>query len=119
MPDFGRDNILKPDEIATVADFVRSLSGLPVDPKTDMARGAKIFGDNCAGCHGPQGKGTHELGAPNLTDAIWLYGPDKATIIETVTKGRGGVMPAWAGRLDDTTIKALATFVYTFGGGEK
>jgi cytochrome c oxidase cbb3-type subunit 3 len=119
MPDFGRDNILKPDEIATVADFVRSLSGLPVDPKTDMARGAKIFGDNCAGCHGPQGKGTRELGAPNLTDAIWLYGPDKTTIIETVTKGRGGVMPAWAGRLDDTTIKALATFVYTFGGGEK
>jgi cytochrome c oxidase cbb3-type subunit 3 len=119
MPDFGRDGILKPDEISTVADFVRSLSGLPVDPKTDMTRGAKIFADNCAGCHGPEGKGTRELGAPNLTDAIWLYGPDKATIVETITNGRGGVMPAWAGRLDDTTIKALTVFVFTFGGGEK
>jgi cytochrome c oxidase cbb3-type subunit 3 len=119
MPDFGRDGILKPEEISTVADFVRSLSGLPVDSKTDMARGAKIFADNCAGCHGPEGKGTRELGAPNLTDAIWLYGPDKATIVETVTNGRGGVMPAWAGRLDDTTIKALTVFVSTFGGGEK
>jgi cytochrome c oxidase cbb3-type subunit 3 len=84
-----------------------------------MARGAKIFADNCAGCHGPEGKGTRELGAPNLTDAIWLYGPDKATIVETITNGRGGVMPAWAGRLDDTTIKALTVFVFTFGGGEK
>jgi cytochrome c oxidase cbb3-type subunit 3 len=119
MPDFGRNNILKPDEISTVADFVRSLSGLPADPKTDMARGAKIFGDYCAGCHGPEGKGTPALGAPSLTDGIWLYGPDKATIIETITKGRGGVMPAWAGRLDDTTIKALTVFVFTFGGGEK
>jgi cytochrome c oxidase cbb3-type subunit 3 len=119
MPDFGRDGILKPEEISTVADFVRSLSRLPVDPKTDIARGARIFADNCAGCHGPEGKGTRELGAPNLTDAIWLYGPDKATIIETVTNGRGGVMPAWAGRLDDTTIKALAVFASTFGGGEK
>jgi cytochrome c oxidase cbb3-type subunit 3 len=119
MPDFGRARILKPDEISTVADFVRSLSGLPVDPKTDLARGAKIFGDFCSGCHGPAGKGSHELGAPNLTDAIWLYGPDKATIMEGITNGRGGVMPAWSDRLDNTTIKALTVFVFTFGGGEK
>ena len=119
MPDFGRAGILKPDEISTVADFVRSLSGLPVDPKADLARGAKIFGDYCSGCHGPAGKGSHELGAPNLTDAIWLYAPDKATIMEGITNGRGGVMPAWSDRLDDTTIKALTVFVFTFGGGEK
>jgi cytochrome c oxidase cbb3-type subunit 3 len=119
MPDFGRDGILKPDEISTVADFVRSLAGLPIDPKADKARGAKIFGDYCSGCHGTEGKGNRDLGAPNLTDAIWLYGPDKATIVETITKGRGGVMPAWSGRLDDTTIKALTVFVSSFGGGEK
>jgi cytochrome c oxidase cbb3-type subunit 3 len=119
MPDFGRAGILKPDEISTVADFVRSLSGLPVDPKADLARGAKIFGDYCSGCHGPAGKGSHELGAPNLTDAIWLYAPDKATIMEGITNGRGGVMPAWSDRLDDTTIKSLTVFVFTFGGGEK
>jgi cytochrome c oxidase cbb3-type subunit 3 len=119
MPEFGRAGILKPDEISTVADYVRSLSGLPVDPKTDLAHGAKIFGDFCAGCHGPDAKGNHDIGAPNLTSAVWLYGSDRATIIETVTNGRGGVMPAWSGRLDDTTIKALAIFVFTFGGGEK
>jgi cytochrome c oxidase cbb3-type subunit 3 len=119
MPDFGREGVLKPDEISMVADFVRSLSGLSVDPKTDLMRGRKIFDDNCSGCHGPGGKGNREFGAPNLADAIWLYGPDKATIVDVITNGREGVMPAWAGRLDDTTIKALTVFVHTLGGGEK
>jgi len=119
MPAFGRMGILKPDEIATVADFVRSLSALPVDPGSDLVRGKKIFSDNCSPCHGADGKGNRDFGAPKLTDAIWLYGSDKATIMEGVTNGRGGVMPAWAGRLDDTTIKALTVFVFTFGGGQK
>jgi len=119
MPDFGRDGILKPGEISAAADFVRSLSGLPVDPNADMARGRKIFGDYCAGCHGAEGKGNRDLGAPNLTDAIWLYGPDKATIVEGLWNGRGSVMPAWAGRLDETTIKAVAVYVFTLGGGER
>ena len=66
----------------------------------DAAAGAKIFADNCAACHGDAGKGNQELGAPNLTDKIWLYGSDEATIIETITNGRAGVMPAWVGRLD-------------------
>ena len=99
--------------------YVRSLSGLPVDRRADLARGKKIFADNCAVCHGPDGKGKRELGAPNLTDAIWLYGSDKATIIETITNGRGGVMPAWAGRLDDTTIKALAVYVHSASAAAK
>lgn len=59
-----------------------------------------------------------ELGAPNLTDAIWLYGGDRATIYETVANGRAGVMPAWAGRLDDATIKQLAIYVHSLGGGQ-
>jgi cytochrome c oxidase cbb3-type subunit 3 len=119
MPDFGRAGVLKPDDISTVADYVRSLSKLPVDPKSDLARGSKIFADNCSPCHGADAKGNHALGAPDLTSAVWLYGSDKATIVETVTNGRGGVMPAWSERLDDTTIKALAVYVFTFGGGEK
>ncbi|HLH96406.1 MAG TPA: cytochrome-c oxidase, cbb3-type subunit III [Xanthobacteraceae bacterium] len=119
MPAFGRQGILKPDQISTVADYVRSLSKLPGDPQADLARGAKIFADNCSPCHGLDGKGNHDFGAPNLTGAVWLYGSDKATIVETVTNGRGGVMPAWSERLDDTTIKALAVYVFTFGGGEK
>ena len=119
MPAFGRDGILKPGEISQVADFVRSLSGLPVDKGADLAAGKKIFADNCAACHGEQGKGNREVGAPNLSDKIWLYASDKETIIEGIRNGRGAVMPAWAGRLDDSTIKALTVYVHTFGGGEK
>jgi len=119
MPAFGRDGLLKPDEISTVADYVRSLSGLPTTPGANLARGAKIFADNCAVCHGPEGKGNREVGAPNLTDNIWLYGPEKRTIMEGIINGRGGVMPAWGGKLDDATIKALTVYVHTFGGGEQ
>ena len=119
MPSFGRDGMLKQEDISTVADYVRSLSGLPTTAGTDLARGAKIFADNCAVCHGPQGKGNREVGAPNLTDKIWLYAPDKATIMEGIYNGRGGVMPAWGSKLDTATIKALTVYVHTFGGGEK
>jgi cytochrome c oxidase cbb3-type subunit 3 len=119
MPAFGRDGLLKPDGISTVADFVRSLSGLPTTPGADLKRGAKIFADNCAVCHGPEGKGNREVGAPNLTNKIWLYASDKKTIMEGIVNGRGGVMPAWVGKLDNATIKALAVYVHTFGGGEQ
>jgi len=119
MPAFGRDNILKPNQISAVADYVRSLSGLPAEQGADLGLGKKVFADNCAVCHGPDGKGNRELGAPNLTDKIWLYGPDKATIMQGVQNGRGGQMPAWQGRLSDPIIKALTVYVYTFGGGEK
>jgi cytochrome c oxidase cbb3-type subunit 3 len=119
MPAFGRDGILKRPDIENVAGYVRSLVGLPVGPKVDLAGGKKIFADNCAACHGETGKGKRELGAPNLTDAIWLYGSDDAAIVDAVWNGRGGMMPAWAGRLDDVTIKALAVYVHSLGGGEK
>ena len=119
MPAFGRDNILKPNQISAVADYVRSLSGLSTEQGADLALGKKVFADNCAVCHGPEGKGNRELGAPNLTDKIWLYSSDKATIMQGVQNGRGGVMPAWQGRLSDPIIKALTVYVYTFGGGEK
>lgn len=118
MPAFGRDGMLKRDEISAVADYVRSLSGLPA-PSANLALGQKAFADNCAVCHGPDGKGNRELGAPNLTSGIWLYGRDKDIIIDGITNGRAGVMPAWSGRLDPTTIKALTVYVYSFGGGEK
>jgi cytochrome c oxidase cbb3-type subunit 3 len=111
--------LLKRPEIENVADFVRSLSKLPVDPKANLALGAKVFADNCASCHGEKGQGNREFGAPNLTDGIWLYGSGREAIVEVISNGRSGVMPAWAGRLDDTTIKALTVYVHTFGGGEK
>ena len=119
MPAFGRDNMLKPAEISAVADYVRSLSGLPTEKGADLNLGKKVFADICSTCHGPDGKGNRELGAPNLTDKIWLYGPDKATIEQGLQNGRGGQMPAWQGRLSEPIIKALVVYVYSFGGGEK
>jgi cytochrome c oxidase cbb3-type subunit 3 len=115
---FGKEGVLKKDEIVTVANYVRSLSGLPTRQGYDALAGAKIFTENCVACHGEGGKGNPELGAPNLSDKIWLYGSDEATIIETVTNGRGGVMPAWEGRLDPATIKAMAVYVHSLGGGK-
>jgi cytochrome c oxidase cbb3-type subunit 3 len=115
---FGKDGVLKPDQIVTVANYVRSLSGLSTSPGYDAAAGAKIFAENCTACHGDNGKGNPELGAPNLTDKIWLYGSDEAAIIETITNGRAGVMPAWEGRLDPATIKAMAVYVHSLGGGK-
>ena len=115
---FGRDAILKKDEIVTVANYVRSLSGLSTAPGFDAAAGKKIFAENCVSCHGDDGKGNQDVGAPNLTDKIWLYGSDEASLVETITNGRAGVMPAWNGRLDPVTIKALAVFVHSLGGGK-
>lgn len=117
MPAFGKNNMLKPESIVQVANYVRSLSGLAVRAGTDLAMGKKVFADNCTGCHGDDGKGNPELGAPNLTDRIWLYGSDEATIIETIANSRSGVMPAWTGRLDTATINALTVYVHTLGGG--
>ena len=115
---FAKDGVLKPDEIVTVANYVRSLSGLPTRQGYDAAKGAKIFADNCVACHGDGGKGNQELGAPNLTDKIWLYGSDEATIVETIANSRAGVMPAWSGRLDPATLKAMAVYVHSLGGGK-
>jgi cytochrome c oxidase cbb3-type subunit 3 len=115
---FGRDGVLKKDEVVTVANYVRALSGLSTTPGYDAAAGKKIFAENCVSCHGDDGKGNQELGAPNLTDQIWLYGSDEATLIETIGNGRTGVMPAWIGRLDPVTIKALTVYVHSLGGGK-
>jgi cytochrome c oxidase cbb3-type subunit 3 len=119
MPAFGRDNLLTRADIGAVADYTLSLSKLPIAKDADLSKGSKVFVENCAVCHGENGKGNRELGAPDLTDAIWLYGSDRQTIMDGLINGRGGVMPAWIGRLDDTTIKALTVYVHTLGGGEK
>lgn len=117
MMAFGRDGILKPDEVRAVSNYVLSLSGKAFDPKLDLAKGAEIFAQNCVACHGENGKGNKEFGAPDLTDAIWLYGSSPEQVIATVTNGRKGVMPAWEGRLDTATIRSLAVYVHSLGGG--
>ena len=115
---FGKEGVLKKEQIVAVANYVRSLSGLSTAKGYDAAVGAKIFADNCTSCHGDAGKGNQELGAPDLTDKIWLFGSDEATLVETIANGRAGVMPAWEGRLDPSTIKAMAVYVHSLGGGK-
>ena len=119
MPAFGRDGMLPRPDIEAAADHVLRVAGLPVAAAADRQRGAKVFAENCASCHGDDGKGKRDLGAPNLTDAVWLYGSSRSVIVEGIVNGRGASMPAWLGRLDEPTIKALAVYVYSLGGGEK
>jgi cytochrome c oxidase cbb3-type subunit III len=116
MPAFGRSGILSEAQINDVAEYVLLLSDR-ADDKEAATRGGKIFADNCKACHGADAKGNQALGAPNLTDELWLYGGDKATIMNTIRGGRGGVMPAWSGRLDPETLKELAIYVHSLGGG--
>jgi cytochrome c oxidase cbb3-type subunit 3 len=96
---------------------VLSLSNKQID-KAAAEQGAKLYADQCASCHGDNGKGKQEQGAPDLTDAIWLYGGTKPAIVESIKTGRGGMMPAWAGRLDPVTVKSLAIYVHSLGGGK-
>ncbi len=114
MPAFGRDEILTKEEIAAVAGHVLSLSGQAAANE----EGRVIFADNCAACHGENGEGAQDLGAPNLADAIWFYDSDRDTVITTITNSRAGVMPAWAHRLGDGQIKQVALYVHSLGGGQ-
>ena len=117
MPAFVRDGMLPAEEVPVVIEYVRSIAGLDVLPDADLAKGKEIFAANCAACHGAEGHGNQELGAPSLVDPIWLYGYDRKAMTETIRNGRGGVMPTWAERLDPTTIKALTIYVHALGGG--
>jgi len=118
MPSFGHDGILSPEQVGDVATYVRSLSG-EENRSAATQRGAAIFAANCAVCHGPEGKGGRQVGAPNLADHIWLYGGNQADVVASVTNAHAGVMPAWGHRLDPVTIKMLAAYVHSLGGGEK
>jgi cytochrome c oxidase cbb3-type subunit 3 len=115
MPPFGP--VLGDGGVKDVAHYVRSLSGLTAD-SIRVVRGKPLFAQNCAACHGPEGKGTQALGAPNLTDKTWLYGSSEATIIETVTKGRNNVMPAQKDFLGEARVHVLASYVYSLSHPE-
>jgi cytochrome c oxidase cbb3-type subunit III len=117
MPRFGADGILKPAEIQQVADYVMTLFG-HADAGKDVTAGQKIFAENCAICHGDAGQGDREKGAPRLASQVHLYGNDRATVVAQITTPRMGMMPAWNTRLDPATIKALALYVHSLGGGE-
>ena len=117
MPRFGADGVLKPGEIQQVADYVMTLYG-DAQPGKDVSAGQKLFAENCAVCHGEAGQGDREKGAPRLASRVHLYGDDRATVVAQITAPRMGVMPAWHTRLDEATIKSLALYVHSLGGGE-
>ncbi len=117
MPAFGRNKILTPAQINDLTEYVVRLSGGEADAQA-VQRATQLFADNCAACHGPEGKGKREFGAPNLTDAEWLYGSSRSEIRYQITNARGGAMPTWGGRLSPETIKSLAIYVHSLGGGE-
>lgn len=112
MMAFGHDEILNRQEVRDVVSYVRSLShASPAEDTQDAEAGREIFEDNCAACHGENGKGNVDLGAPNLTDDFWIYGGDRQSIFTTVWNGRQGQMPAWEGRLNEVDRKILTLFV--------
>jgi cytochrome c oxidase cbb3-type subunit III len=117
MPRFGVDGILKPGEVQEVADYVMTLYGSG-QPGKDVSAGKKLFADNCALCHGEAGQGDREKGTPRLASRVHLNGGDRATVVAQITSPRMGVMPAWHTRLDEATIKSLALYVHSLGGGE-
>ncbi len=118
MPAFGRDGLLTGDEIRDLTDHVLSLSGQPHDAG-HAANGSVLFEQHCTSCHGADGRGMRSVGAPNLTDATWQFGSTRLEIEANIYNPRNAHMPAWDDRLDEATIKALAVYVHTLGGGEK
>lgn len=121
MPAYG--DIFSTAETASVVHYVRSISGQEHDAAL-LAPGQELYLDNCAACHGDEGLGNRDLGAPNLTDAVWLYGGTIDALTETVVYARFGVMPAWSEEwrigtgLDQAEINAVAAYVHQLGGGE-
>jgi cytochrome c oxidase cbb3-type subunit 3 len=116
MPAFG--DILDEEEIAQVVNYVMTLSGGEANDPALVAAGETVFADNCSACHGEAGLGDIEQGAPNIADAIWLYGGDYDTLVETVTYSRYGVMPPWSQRLTPAQIQFVSLYVHQLGGGE-
>ena len=114
MPAFGADDILDSGQIAAVADHVLSLSGAA----SANQDGAEIYAENCAACHGDTGEGLRDLGAPKLSDGIWLYGGDREDVIHTITFSRAGAMPAWNSRLTGAEIKQVTHYVHSRAAGE-
>lgn len=117
MPAFGRDGLLSTQQVGDLTQYVLNLSGQEADMDA-VARAEPLYQQQCALCHTATGVGNRDLGSPNLTDAEWLYGSDEDAVYATIFNARNSHMPAWEGRLDDATIKALAVYVHSLGGGE-
>ena len=121
MPAYGRDGILNAAQIGDVTEYVIQISAARerLQPNAaSAARGAALFTEQCAVCHGASGEGDRSVGAPSLQDDVWLYGGSREEIRRQIELGRNGVMPAWERRFDEGTLRALAYYVHQMGGGE-
>lgn len=118
MPSFGRDQLLTRDQIRDVTHYVRSKAGLEAESEASQ-RGFEVYDINCVSCHTAELTGDRSQGALNLVDGEWLYGSDFADVYNTIYNARNSEMPAWHERLDEATVKALAVYVHSLGGGEK
>ncbi|MDD9909132.1 MAG: cytochrome-c oxidase, cbb3-type subunit III [Ahrensia sp.] len=118
MPAFGADGILDRAQINAVSEYVLKLSNQDHDAAL-AETGAGIFAEQCTACHGENGRGIRDLGAPNLSDAISLYGNTRETIRDQIRQPRHGAMPPWVNRLGAASIKQLAIYVHSLGGGEE
>ena len=112
MPAWG--DILGDQGIIEVTQHLLALNGRDAD-EAQAAKGKTRFATYCAACHGPEGKGNQALGAPNLTNGIWLYGGSEEQIAHTLRAGRNGVMPAFEGTLSEDKIHILTAYVYGLG----
>lgn len=115
MPAFGHDQMIPSADVDNVVAFVQTLSNPSAvkDAKPGQVEAGKaVFAANCATCHGDDGKGKADLGAPNLTDKSWIYGSDKQSILNTVWSGRQGRMPTWENRLTQLDRKILALYLF-------
>lgn len=116
MPTFGgADGLLTPEQINAAADHVVALSKGSADA---ASAGGTVFAENCAACHGEKGEGMAEVGAPALNNGLWLYKGAKDAIVAQMNGPKHGSMPAWSERMDETTIKQLAVYVRSLGGGK-
>ncbi len=117
MPSFGKDGILKPEEITQVANYVLQIADLDHDA-TAATSGAGVYANNCAACHGDKGEGKQDVGGPQLNDAIWVYGNKPEQITAQINNPRQGMMPNWQARLGETSVKHLTAYVLSLGGGQ-
>jgi cytochrome c oxidase cbb3-type subunit 3 len=115
MMAFGRDGILAPEQISNVVSYIRSLSGAEGDAAKIVA-GKEVFAANCVACHGDNAKGSHDAGAPDLTDHFWIYGGDTNAVYTSVYSGRQGHMPHWDTRLSPLQVKLLTLYVHSLDG---
>ena len=117
MPAFLKDEVLEAAQINDVAEYVLAMSGQQADAAA-AEKGKPLFAEHCVACHGEKGEGLAEFGAPALNNNIWLYGGDKAAIVDTISNSRSGVMPAWGQILEPVVVKQLAVYIHSLGGGK-